>query len=328
MPDRIITHIPEETFWDLPRARRADGGPRRAGVEIEFAGLHEDTAAALVRDRWGGRVERIAAHDLRVVGTEIGEVRIELDTALRRYSDAPLAGSAIELSRSVVPVEVILPPLEPLMLDEVGDLMQALHAAGAQGSNEGTFYAFGLHLNIEIAAAEAEFVVPVARAFALMEDWLRRIDPPDRMRRILPFVDPYPRGWIDAIAAEGGNWSLRDLASHYLHHNPTRNRGLDLLPLVEYLFADMAKASLKSSAKGGRPTWHYRLPEARFDRAGGGVAAAWNRWCLVERVAARRDLLGALAAEWAAHRGAATTLRGDWAPVVARLLHPARIWQA
>ena len=327
MPDTISPHIPEDVFWDLPRPHRAQGGPRRAGVEIEFAGLHEDTAAGLVRAQWGGRIERLAAHDLRVVGTAIGEVRIELDTALRRYSNTPLAASAIELSRSVVPVEVILPPLEPLMLGEVSSFMQALHDAGAQGSNEGAFYAFGLHLNIEIAAAEAAFVVPVARAYALMEDWLRLTDPPDRMRRLLPFVDPYPRSWVDAVAAEGGNWSLRDFASHYLHHNPIRNRGLDLLPLVEYLFADMAKATLKSSAKGGRPAWHYRLPEARFDRAGGGVAAAWNRWCLVERVAARRDLLAALAAEWAAHRGAATTLRTDWAPVVSRLLHPARVWQ-
>jgi hypothetical protein len=104
------------------------------------------------------------------------------------------------------------------------------------------------------------------RAFALIEDWLRASDPIDPARRLLPFVDAWPRRLVDLLGAEGGGWSLGDLSDAYVMLSPTRNRALDLLPLLEHLDPERVRRALpEGQAKGGRPTWHYRLPEARVD---------------------------------------------------------------
>ncbi len=327
MSDRITQHIPQDRFWPLPDVAGRAGAARRVGVEIEFSGLHEAQAAEVVQRIWGGAVCTESAHDLVVRGTLAGDVRVELDTALKRYTAAPFGDLALELSRSVVPVEIVLPPLDQAWLGEVGRLLEALRDAGAQGSREGALYAFGLHLNVELAGAGVEHVVPVSRAYALLEDWLRLVDPLDPMRRVLPFVDPHPRAYVDEIAAFSSFEDLETFARCYLHHNPTRNRGLDLLPLLTYFLPELVQEVLGEMDRKGRPAWHYRLPETDLQAPGGGLHRIWNIWCLVERVAARPGLVDQLAADWRAHRASMSTTPWDWPRVVTRALLPARIWQ-
>jgi hypothetical protein len=204
-----------------------------------------------------------------------------------------------------------------------------LRAAGARGTRDALAFGFGVHLNVEVAAEEARFILPVVRAFALIEDWLRAADPIDIARRILPFVAPWPRTLIDRLSAEGAGWGIDELVRDYLQLSPTRNRSLDLLPLLEHLRPGSVSSRLGSGkANSPRPTFHYRLPEARIDEADWSLAYEWNRWCLVERVAARPDLLADLAEAWAEHRGAYTTVRGAWAREVEARLFDARIWDA
>lgn len=327
MPDRITQHIPVDRFWPLPDVAGREGAFRRVGIEIEFAGLREAQAADVVRGIWGGATCPEATHDLVVRGSTVGDVRVELDTSLKRYAETSLAEMALELSRHVVPVEIVLPPLDQSWLDEVARLLDALHDAGAQGSGDGTLHAFGLHLNVELASHSVEHVVSVARAYALMEDWLRLVQPLDPMRRVLPFVDPHPRGYIDELAAFAGDSDLEAFARCYLRHNPTRNRGLDLLPVLTYLCPDTVHEVLGEMTREGRPAWHYRLPESDLREGGGGLHRIWNIWCLVERVAARPGLVDQLAADWRAHRDAITTTAWDWPRIVTRALLPARIWQ-
>ena len=305
---------------------RSDGRARRTGIEIEFAGLTERGAAELVQRLWGGRLAARGTRDFAVTGGQLGDVTVELDTALASTGAEALL---VEALGELVPVEIVTPPLAPDDLPEADRLVKALRAAGARGTRDGIAFGFGVHLNPEVAEATAGFILPVVRAFALLEDWLRADDPIDPTRRLLPFVTPWPRRLVDALAAEGAGWDIAALADAYLALSPTRNRALDLLPLLEHLAPERVRAALpEGQAKGGRPTFHYRLPEARVDEADWSIAYEWNRWVLIERVAARPELLAELAAGWAEHRAALTTLRGDWARSVENRLVEARIWQA
>ena len=321
----IHDRIDRTRFWSLPQPLRGDGQPRRTGVEIEFAGLDEVAAAACVQRLWGGALRQSGESRLTLAGSRHGEVSVERDTALAAEG---AEGLVRDLLGDLVPVEIVTAPLPHAALPDVDALVVALRRAGARGTRDALAYGFGLHLNPEIAAPDAGFVLPVVRAYGLLEDWLRAGDPIDTARRLLPFVDPWPRVLIDALADEAAFWDLAELAEAYLALTPSRNRGLDLLPLLMHLVPERVQAALpEGQAKGGRPTFHYRLPEARIDEPRWTVAYEWNRWCIVERVAARPALLKALAAAWRGHRAAYTTVRGDWALQVERRLRAARIWQ-
>jgi hypothetical protein len=98
--------------------------------------------------------------------------------------------------------------------------------------------------------------------------------------------------------------------------------------LLEHLDPVRVRRALPDGqAKGGRPTWHYRLPEARVDEPDWTIAYEANRWCIVERVAACTDLLEALARAWQDHRASLTTLPSDWAVRVESMLRDAEIWR-
>ncbi len=324
-PIPVLDRIPRQRCWSPPNPVRRDGEPRRVGVEMEFSGLGEDVAARLVAGLWGGEIHRDPLGDWLAVGGRLGTVRIERDTALAPDGAEGLVRGALG---ELVPVEIVTAPLRMAALPEVDALVVALRAAGARGNGAGLGHAFGLHLNPEIAGRDAAAIVPVARAFALMEDWLRASDPLDPMRRVLPFVDPWPRRLVDALAAEGADWSLDDLASAYLALSPTRNRGLDLLPLLSWLDPDRVRAAAPEVAtRAGRPTFHYRLPGSRLEDPAWSVAYEWNRWVLVERVADRPALLETLAEGWRGYRDALTSVRGDWSAATEALLAEARVWE-
>lgn len=323
----LMNRIPQHNIWPLPCSVQSDGKERRVGIEIEFAGLTESDAADIIRKAWGGTIETATAHDITVRDTELGDVKIELDVHLRDKAGSYIADKLLNWSRAVVPVEIVTQPLTLAQLERVDPLIVDLVAAGAEGTQGGIFYGFGLHLNPEIASADTAGVMPVVRAYALLEDWLRASDPVDPSRRLLPFVDPWPRSLMDALAHEGLRWRLDDLVRVYAELSPTRNRGLDLLPLLEHLRPEALRAAMPDDTlKGGRPTFHYRLPEARLGAGGWSVAYEWNRWVLVERVAADPDLLERLATMWIDHRSALTTLRRDWAQNVDAVLADCAIW--
>jgi hypothetical protein len=200
-------------------------------------------------------------------------------------------------------------------------LLSMLAEAGATGTGDGALLGFGVHLNTEVPGEAREDIEPVLLAYALMEDWLREADPIDASRRLLPFVEPYPRPFVDALVEGLGGDGLEGLIEGYLAHNATRNRGLDLLPLLRHLDEARVVAALgEAGAVKPRPTWHYRLPDCRLGDPAWSLAYEWNRWVLVERLAANGELLDRLRALWREHRGALTTVRSDWREVVAEAI--------
>ncbi len=307
--------LPSERFLDLPV-----GTGRKVGIEIEMGGLTEDEVAEVLIDQLGGKTERTSTVALKLTGTELGQIKIYLDTAWRGKADTALLGSLLDMARKIVPVEIVT---EPLSLDDLPRLdtcRAALREAGAIGSRNGFLLGWGVHLNVETTGADTSDILPVLTAFALCDDVIRAQNWIDPSRRIVPFIDPYPRRFIDTLA-EQDRFQMDELIDLYLEHNPTRNRALDMLPVFAHINPDRTRAGLSRDEKvSARPAYHYRLPDSRIDEANWTLALEWNRWVLIERIAADIDLLELIREDWQDHRAHWTTLRTDWPDrVLARL---------
>jgi hypothetical protein len=87
--------------------------------------------------------------------------------------------------------------------------------------------------------------------------------------------------------------SISTLMSDYLAANPTRKRGLDLLPLFAYLDEERVRSVLPNEKIGARAALHYRLPQAHLGVAGWSILPDWRRWLAVENLALDRAELRA-----------------------------------
>lgn len=275
-----------------PKTKNADGEPRRIGVEIEFGGLDLDRAANLVEDIFGGSVAQPGPHVRKVEGTAIGDFEIELDAQIvhPKSGDEDFEKKAKEiigdLSSGFVPTEIVGPPAPLDALDDFDRLIDALRDAGAEGTGDGLSYAFGLQLNPEVPSAEAADILAVLQAYVLMSPLLRRRIRVDPLRRLLPYVDPFPADYVRRILDPDYAPGLGQLIDDFIADNPTRNRELDMLPLFAHLDEDRVRSKLDDPLIKARPTYHYRLPNTNLAEPGWGVVTEWNRWVSVERLAA------------------------------------------
>lgn len=305
-----------DTQYDaLVPADDTAGQARMAGIEVEFSGLDESRVGEILSRTLGGSVTQVGPHELALKDSGIGDVKIVLDTAFRDKADNPLAEWGLQASRVVVPVEIVTQPILPADLPKIDAVFASLRDAGAQGTTDGIFLGFGTHLNPALAGETVAHILPTLRVFALLEDWLRTVEPVDASRRMLPFVDPYPRQLVDALASDAAaDWTLDQMIATYLDLAPSRNHALDMLPILRHLDEDAVKTALGSAAASvsGRPAYHYRLPDSRIDEPGWTLAPTWNRWCLIEAAASDPEFVAQLAGAFRAHRDSMTTMRNDW----------------
>lgn len=265
------------------------------------------TAQALAA---GVRGEVVAedAHAFAVRGSALGDLAVELDlryahpqrhgmTLPVRIGPKAAAGLGWLLS-GAVPRELIVPPLPVDRLAEVDRLLGLLRGVGAKGRGATLFGSLGLHFNIDAPAADLPRITAVMLAFGLMESRLRReiARGQRRLERHLP--PPYPPAFLHRIAAPGYRPDQAGLIDDYLAANPTRDRGMDLLPLLLSLDPERVRACLPYEKIAPRPVFHYRLPQAHPGDPGWSIAADWNRWVEVERLAADGERLAAAARAW------------------------------
>lgn len=307
----------------LPKPRTASGDVRKLGVEIEFAGLAEEAAARILGEVTGCRPERVDEARWQCETEDFGLCEIYLDTRFREKIAAVDIPAAQDLARQIVPVEIVTAPFDPARLDRLDGLREALRANGALGSRDGLFLGFGLHLNVEIHAAEADHLGPVLTAYALLEDGLRAADPLDLARRILPFVRAYP----DSLVSELARRQVADtdgLIDLYLAHVSSRNHGLDMLPIFAGIDAPRVCRAVTDTAEiKPRPAYHYRLPDCRIDEPGWTVAQQWRRWVFVEEVASDGPLLAALRARRRTWEARSPLARRTWRAAAADVLRDA-----
>ncbi len=311
-------------FVPLPQPLNAEGEARRVGVEIELGGLDEARVARIVADRLGGRADQEDSHIWAVRESGIGDVAVYLDIFLRKAQKSRLRDLALDLGREVIPVEIVTEPLDMDGLARLDDLRDALREAGALGSGAGLVFGFGVHFNIEVATARDADTVRPLLAYALIEDWLRSAYPIDESRRLLPFTDPYPTDFVRALIEAGPEASRDHVTGLYLELTPSRNRGLDMLPLFAHFDGPRVAAAI-SDKTSARPTFHFRLPDCRIDEADWSLAGEWWRWVAVERVARDDALLRRLSDAWLDDHGLVTLSRQHWAARAGRILLTAGI---
>lgn len=314
------------------------GEPRRVGVEIEFATVSVRQAAECVKEIFGGEVSRLTAHRFVVRGTSHGDFEVELDSQYIHRLETPgesrfltseldewlrwfqgaMAETIGDIAASVIPCEIVCPPMKLDDLHLLDRTVDALTRLGATGTGENPLYAFGAQLNPDIARKEADYVASVLKAYVLLSPWLREVIAVDMTRRVFAFADPFPRAYVRLVTATDYWPDFRELIDDYLMHNPTRNRELDMLPLFMWLDEARVRDSVPDARVKSRPTFHYRLPDADFGVADWTITGEWNRWCFVERLAADADKLRMVCDAYAEHER--RLFRGWWSERVATLL--------
>ncbi len=286
---------PSDRWAKPPRPERDNGEPRKVGVEIEFGDLSVERAAAVVRDLWGGSIERRGDHDATVRGARFGDFGVTLDTRFAKGGETETARkvrNAIgHAAGAIVPAEITCPPIAWSDCAELERLCDALRRVRAAGSFAAPLYAFGVHLNVEPPDLSPETLLDGLRAFAILMPWLRergRIDP---ARRIASFATAFPASYAETLFDPGYAPDIEALARDYLDANATRNRALDLLPILAELQPDLVRERLPDEKIGARATWHYRLPNSEVDDPDWRLGDAWARWVAVERLAEDADRL-------------------------------------
>lgn len=287
-------------FAAPPVLHNEQGELRTVGVEIEFVGPSAERTVQALQEAFSGRLIEVDPHSFCLKDSAIGELTVELDSRIlhpgkggsKNKGVLPKLAALFGFAASyLVPCELVTAPTPIDRLQELDRILGILRKLGAKGTQDAPFYAFGLHFNPEIPRQDAETVTAFMKSFVLLNPWLRREVSPDRTRDLLGFADPFPPEYVRRIVSPDYWPNISHFIEDYLAANPTRNRDLDMLPLLHHLDKDRVRAVLPNEKINGRPTFHYRLPDARVSDPGWSIAPDWNRWVAVERLAADREKL-------------------------------------
>ncbi|MGN8157718.1 amidoligase family protein [Salinisphaera sp. RV14] len=286
---------------------------RRIGVELELTGLAIERMAMRIQAVLGGRIVPHSAYEYTVADTAFGDFTAELDYAYLKARGRQDAGSGFwdeiaqlsddllgAVAKHVVPMEIVAPPIALDRVHELHPLIADLRAAGARGTNVSAIYAFGLHFNIEVPDTDAATLLDYMRAFVVAFDWLKGVSEIDISRRVFPYIQPYDRAYARRICDADYAPDLATLIDDYLAVNASRNRALDMLPLFAWLDAERVDAVIGDALVKARPTLHYRLPNCEIEKPGWDLHPAWNHWWVIEELAADRERLGAVCADYCA----------------------------
>ena len=291
-------------------------GLKRVGVEIEFANLTVRQAADAIvgAPGVGGKVVMKNPHVAIIEGGALDGAHVELDSRFanpapegeRDFMDEMLdafdmRGRAADAASLIAPVELSTQPIAEKDLHIVDAAIKALREAGATGTKDSPFAAYGLHLNCELDPPDPDRAVRIAAAYAFAEDWVRWRVAPDLSRRATPFVDPYPPVLTYGLSRRlrRGELNYATFLELYALWCPTRNHGLDMWPLLGWLDQKAASRVCLTKIKRARPAFHYRLPDCDLADPGWGPAADLAIWRKIERIGDDPDLLELARKTWA-----------------------------
>lgn len=282
---------------------------RCTGFEFEFTGVEIPEAAGMVRDLYGGKVSRISTYEYRVEDASFGTFKLELDAQLLREKkyEKTLKSIGIDLSTfrniesiedklknmasSVVPFEIITPPIPLSSMTDLQKLVDELRTWKAKGTGSSVLYAFGLHLNPEIPDDSPISLLNHLRAFVMLDPWIRKDSKINISRRLTPYINEYKDDYLQLILSTGYKPTLEELIRDYFRFDNSRNRPLDMLPVFMHLDPDTTQSLLKETLTSARPAYHYRLPNCSIEDPNWSLADEWNRWVLVEQLAADNKTL-------------------------------------
>ncbi len=331
--------------FPLPKRLHTDSGNiRRVGVELEFAGLELDQISRLIIELFGGHEEQKSRFERVIRGTRWGDFNTEIDIRLlkdRSYLKfLDKAGVSLDddamrqvedllarVASTLVPLEVGTPPIPMDEAHEIERLRESLQRHHALGTRASIRYAFGLQFNPEIPAEDINTVLAYLRAFLLLNDWLEQRSQVALTRRVAPFINHFHQDYVRSVLAPDYDPTLAELIDHYIDHNPTRNRPLDMLPLLRHLDEERVDARFagKDIKIKSRPTFHYRMPNSLIDDPDWTLAFEWAGWVAVDDLAQNRQQIARLSESYLADRSSlAIGYDEAWARQVAAWLDASR----
>lgn len=300
-----------------PSPLNPENEERKAGFEFEFANLDVEKSCKIITDLFGGSIKHKHSLEADIEDTSLGKFKVELDSQIvknwiislekEKSEIEDIDELKMQLSRfigdaagQIVPYEIVTPPIKFSQFNEITKLLDKLRKEKAEGTGAAFAYAFGLHINPEIASKEAQHIGSILKAFLILYPWMVQVMDIDITRRILTYIDPFPKDYIKLILAEDYSYDLDKLFDDYIKYNPTRNRSLDLTPLIAELRPEKIKKLEKEDREliKARPAFHYRLPNCEIDNPNWSVAKEWNYWIKVEKLAADKEKLDEMAKEY------------------------------
>lgn len=303
-----------------PLLRNRDGEIRRVGFEFEVGNVGVQTLACGLADKLGGELDKSSSFEVILRNSALGKLKVERDTHLLTslaYRDwlsslgvdfSPGSegerweNNVDKFSRQLVPCEIVTDPIPLTELARLHQLLDVIEALEGQGTQHYFYYAFGLHFNPEIPSAEGSSLLAYLQSFLLLSDWIIEDAGTDFTRRFFTkYIDPFPKSYVELVLHPDYNPSFSKLLDDYLWYNPTRNRSLDMLPVFAWLDAERVVKKVKESEKQlikSRPAFHYRLPDCRVGQPGWAMEDEWNRWQLVEVLAAYPERRSRLLQAW------------------------------
>jgi len=250
---------------------------RKVGFEIEYSGITLKECAAIIIELFGGKIAKDKIYSIEIKDTDIGNFIIYIDSKFLRefeekYKKFFLDKEEIEniedillsISETVVPYEIVSPPIRIDSLQKIEDLRKKLKDRGALGTKSSIFFAFGLHINIETYSFESTEILDILRSFLILYEWIKEKSDIDLTRKLTWFIDPFEIDYILKVIDLDYKPDINELIEDYILFNPTRNRALDLLPLFAFLNKNV-KDKLPNEKIFPRPAFHYRLPNSRID---------------------------------------------------------------
>lgn len=278
--------------------------PRKIGVELEFYGLNPEESAQIISKCLGGKA--IRKHEaLYEVESSHGTFFLETDAKLlKKLSassednrkkkkldyDGALRDVISFISDEIVPTELITPPLLVEELKLVNQMQDELVKNGAAGTAESFRFAFAAQLNPDVPSIEVDSILKHLKAFIMLSKWLKKQIDIDFTRKLTGHASDFPKNYNIKIFHPDYSPTLKEFIEDYLKANPTRNMGLDLLPLFDFLDHKLVASKLKDERIQARPTFHYRLPNCQLGLRSWNIEVEWQRWLLVEKLVENSDL--------------------------------------
>ena len=296
------------------------GLERKAGFEFEFGNLPILQTAEALKQALGGRIDARSPFEAILYDSSLGRLKVERDADILKsvkyrkwlqqlgveFSPGSLAheieSNIDSASRMLIPCEVVTDPIPFHQLGKLDILISTLNAMGAEGTQDSFIYAFGLHINPSIPNRSPATLRKYIQAFLLLHTWIIESSNIDITRRFLTkYIDPFPQPYVELVLSNAYAPDTDALIDDYLEFNPTRNRALDMLPILCELDEARVLNAINDDERNlikGRPAFHYRLPDCKVNVPGWSAATPWNQWVYVEKLAANQALLHELIEAW------------------------------
>jgi len=293
-----------------PREKNQEGKLRHAGFEFEYAEAKLPICVAALQREYGGKIEMINPYYYKLTNTMYGTFKAMIDfqflvnsklkewvektgleTVLDEETIEMIEKFIASIGESVVPYEVTTPPFPVNALYEAQKVKEILRQVGAKGTKASPLYAFGMHINPEVKAIDVNVILEDLRAFFILYEYIVEWLKPDLTRRITPYIKPFDKEYRLLVLTEEYAPTMEEFIDDYIKYNPTRNRALDLLPLLAWIDEERVRKALPDEKIGKRPTYHYRLPDSRVDEEEWCVCEGWNSWVLVEMLAEDKEAI-------------------------------------